>query len=397
MAVSLMAGCGSSSSSTTAAAGSSAETTVAETTEAGSSAGTSSAETTSTGTTAASEAGSSEAGSAAASGESFKVGFALKTQSEPYFAKLSDTLEARCEELGWEYSVLTADDDSTKEAENMEAFITQGMDVIFLDSVDPDACIPSIDAAADAGIPVINLDSDVNGGNYVTTVYSNNDENGRLVGNYYIEQLEEQGRNDEEIIAILISGKKGNVAGVERREGLMAGIIQGRTGCTDEEAYSAAAEMDETLTSSGSAENTDAKFKIVGQGWGNWTAEDGLTASEDFITANPDVTLFMGENDQMMFGSIMALENAGITGVDIIAAADGAQDAYDLIKDQANQDNPYLATGLNSPVLVGQKGMEIAEQILVDGASWDSFEKITKTEAVAVTIENVDEYYDVGF
>ncbi|MDO4338191.1 MAG: substrate-binding domain-containing protein [Eubacteriales bacterium] len=326
-----------------------------------------------------------------------KVGFAIKTMKEPYFVKLVDGLQEACDEKGWEFSYLTADDDSIKESENMETFITQGMDVIFLDSVDPDACIPSIDAAAEAGIPVINLDSDVNGGDYVTTVYSNNDENGRLAGNEYIKWLNEQGREDEEIVAILVSGTKGNVAGVERREGLMAGIIQGRTECSDEDAFAAAEEMEAQLQSGGKAENTDANFRIVGQGWGNWVIEDGLTATEDFITANPDVNVILGENDQMLFGSLTALENAGLTGVALLAAADGACDAYDLIKENEDADNPYIATGLNSPVLVGQYGMDIAAQIVEEGASWDSFDKITKTEAAAITVDNVDDYYDIGF
>lgn len=326
-----------------------------------------------------------------------KIGFAIKTMKEPYFVKLVDGLQAACDEKGWKFSYLSADDDSTKEAENIESFITQGMDAIFLDSVDPDACIPSIDAAADAGIPVINLDSDVNGGNYVTTVYSNNDENGRLAGNKYIEWLNAQGRGDEEIVAILLSGTKGNVAGVERRGGLMAGMIQGRTGCTDEEAFKAAEDMEAQLQSGGKAENKDAGLRIVGQGWGNWVIEEGLTASEDFITANPDVNVILGENDQMLFGAQTALENAKLKGVALLAAADGACDAYDLIKENENADNPYIATGLNSPVLVGQYGMDIVEKIIVEGAAWDSFDKVTETEAAAITIDNVDDYYDIGF
>lgn len=334
---------------------------------------------------------------AADSDKKVKVGMAIKTMKEPYFVKMIDTLKEECEKRGWEFSYLSADDDSIKEAENIESFVTQGVDVLFLDSVDPDACIPSIDLAGDAGVPIINLDSDVNGGNYVTTVYSNNNENGRMAGNAYIEWLDDHNRGNEEIISILVSGTKGNVAGVERREGLMAGIIQGRTGCTDDEAFEAAAEMDKEVESSGSAENTDANFKIVGQGWGDWVIEGGLTASEDFITANPDVNVILGENDQMLFGALTALENAGLTGVSLLAAADGAQDAYDLIKENDTAENPYIATGLNSPVLVSQKGMEIAEQIVVDGASWDSFDKITKTEAAAITKDNVDQYYDVGF
>lgn len=330
-------------------------------------------------------------------GDTISVGFAIKTMKEPYFVKLVDTLKSECDARGWKFSYLSADDDTIKEAENIESFVTQGVDVLFLDSVDPDACIPSIDLAAEAGIPVINLDSDVNGGNYVTTVYSNNDENGRKAGNAYIEWLTEQGRSDEEIVAILVSGTKGNVAGVERRGGLMAGIIQGRTGCTDEEAFAAAEAMEAQLQASGKAENADANFRIVGQGWGNWVIEEGLTATEDFITANPDVNVILGENDQMLFGSIKALENASLTGVALLAAADGACDAYDLIKENGTADNPYVATGLNSPVLVGRVGMDVANQIVVDGAAWDSFNKITETEAAAITVDNVDDYYDIGF
>lgn len=328
---------------------------------------------------------------------SIKVGMAIKNMKGPYFVKLIDSLKSECEKRGWSFSYLSADDDSTKEAANMESFITQGVDVLFLDSVDPDACIPSIDTAAEAGIPVINLDSDVNGGNYVTTVYSNNDENGRLVGNAYIDWLKAHDKDGKEIKAILLSGAKGNVAGMVRRDGLIAGIIQGRTGCTDEEAFKAAEDMEEQLKDSGTAENKDADFQIVGQGWGNWVIEEGMTAAEDFLTANPDVTVMLGENDQMLIGALTALENAGMTGVDLLAAADGAQDACDLIRENEDADNPYVSTGLNSPVLVAQTGMEVAEQIVIDGASWDSFEKITKTEAVAITNDNVDQYYDLGF
>lgn len=325
-----------------------------------------------------------------------KVGFAMKTNNGPYFVKLIDTVEEECEKRGWECTVLVANEDITKEAENIETFITQGMDVIFLDSIDPDACIPSIDAAADAGIPLINLDSGVNGGGYVTTVYSNNKENGRLSGIAYVDWLNANGKEDEEIISILLSGKKGNVAGQERRMGLFAGIVQGRTGCTEDEAWVASQEIEDQITSQGTAEYADAKFKIVGQGWGNWTEDDGLTAAEDFITANPDVNCLLGENDQMLFGGQTALTNAGLTGVAVVAAADGAQAAFDQIKDNANAENPYVVSGLNSPVLVGQEGMKIAEEI-VNGASWDDYEQITLTEAAGVTADLVDKYYDVGF
>lgn len=320
--------------------------------------------------------------------EEFKVGFAIKTQDSPYFVSLVEAVEEYAEEKGWDVTVLDANGDTAKEAENMETFIAQGMDLIFLDSVEPDAAVPSINKAAEAEIGVINLDSGVGeGAKDITTVYSDNKQNGRLVGLVYAEKMA-----DKEIKSIILSGAKGNVAGTERRTGLFAGIIEGKTGITEEEAWKQAEAFDKELTSKGKATHAEAKFTVAGQGWGNWTEEEGLTASEDLITANPDLTSVLGENDQMLFGAMTALKNAGADGVDIVAAADGAKEAYDLIKE-----DKYFATGENSPYKVAELGVKIAEEILVDGKDMWGYDDITLTTPAAVTKENVDEYYEFGF
>lgn len=337
-----------------------------------------------------------EGGENAADAKSFNIGFAIKTQDSPYFVALVDGVKKACEEKGWNCTVLDAGSDTAKEAENMETFVAQGVDLIFLDAIEPTSAIANIDNAAEAGIPVINLDSGgVEESKQCTTVYSDNKQNGRMVGLAYVEYLEANGRGDEEIASIILSGMKGNTAGLERRSGLFCGIIEGRTGCTEEEAWKAAEDIESQLVSGGKAENADAKFVVRGQGWGAWTREDGLTAAEDLIAANTDLTCILGENDQMLFGGMTALENAGIKGVDIVAAADGAKEAYDIIK--SGGDNPYIATGENSPVKVAQKGVEIAAEILVDGKDWTSYPPVILTEAVAVTKEKVDEHYDFGF
>nr|WP_263324382.1 substrate-binding domain-containing protein [Neobacillus sp. Marseille-Q6967] len=317
-----------------------------------------------------------------------KVGFAIKTQDSPYFVSLVEAVEEYAEAEGWDVTVLDANGDTAKEAENMETFIAQGMDLIFLDSVEPDAAVPSINKAEEAGIGVINLDSGVGeGAKDITTVYSDNKQNGRLVGLTYAEKM-----GEEEIKAIILSGAKGNVAGTERRTGLFAGIIEGKTGVSEEEAWKQAEAFDKELLSKGKATLAEAKFTVAGQGWGSWTEEEGLTASEDLITANPDLTTVLGENDQMLFGAMTALNNAGIDGVDIVAAADGAKAAYDLIKE-----GKYFATGENSPYKVAELGVKIAKEILVDGKDMWSYEDITLTEPAAVTKENVDEFYEFGF
>jgi ribose transport system substrate-binding protein len=345
---------------------------------------------TTTETTAATTAAATSAAAAttAAASKDIKVGFAIKTQDSPYFVALVDSVKKLGEAEGWQVTVLDANGDTAKEAENMETFISQKMDLIFLDSVEPDACIPSINAAADAGIGVINLDSGVGeGAKDVTTVYSDNKQNGRAVGLAYAAKM-----GDKEIKSILLSGAKGNVAGKERRTGLFCGIIEARAKISEEEAWKAALALDDELASKGKATNEAAKFTVAGQGWGAWTEEEGLTAAEDLITANADITTVLGENDQMLFGAMTALDNAGIKGVDIVAAADGAKAAYDKIKE-----GTYFATGENSPYKVSQLGVKIAKEILVDGKDPWSYDDITMTEPAAVTKENVDQYYEFGF
>lgn len=321
-------------------------------------------------------------------GKKFSIGFALKVQDAPYFVSLAESVEKYGKEQGWDVTVLDANGDTAKEAENMETFIAQKKDLIFVDSVEPDAIVPSINAAADAGIPVINLDSGVNEeANDVTTVYSDNKENGRLVGLAYAEHM-----GDKEIKAVILSGARGNVAGLERRTGLFAGVIEGKMKIDKEEAWKLAEEFEQQLTSKGKAVNDEAGFSVLGQGWGGWTEAEGLTAAEDLITANQDITTVMGENDDMLFGGITALENSGLKNVDIVAAADGAHRAMDLIKE-----DKYFGTGLNSPTLVAQKGVEIAKEILVDGKDPESYERITLTEPAAIVKDNVDKYYEFGF
>ena len=56
-----------------------------------------------------------------------------------------------------------------------------------------------------------------------------------------------------------------------------------------------------------------------------------------------------------------------------------------------------MAIGENSPSKIGELGVEIAKDILVNGVSPDSYEDITMTEAVAVTVDNVEERYEFGF
>ncbi len=340
-------------------------------------------------------AASEPAAEAPAAGN-IKVGFAIRTMDGSYYKAIADDTEKYAKELGWEIVVLNAADDIAKETENMQTLVSMGVNLIFLDCVDPTAAVESIKLATDAGIPLINLDSGVDEGTaQVTTVYSDNEQNGLKVGQIFVPYFDEKMGKDTEIKSILLSGNKGSIAGEQRRQGLMAGIIMGRTGCTEEEAWTAAKELDQQVISGGKGTNADAKFTIVGQGWGNWNENGGLEAVEDILTANPDANVIMGENDPMVLGAMAALDNAGKkAGEDIIliSAADGSFAGYDAIKA-----GTYFAIGQNSPGKIAKLGVEIAKEILVDGKDPASYDAITMTDAIAVVQDNVEAEYEYGF
>ena len=321
--------------------------------------------------------------------DTVKVGISMKTLDGAYFTALSTHITEFCEENGWEVTTLNADSDTLKEAENMDTFITQNYDLIFMDPYDPEGAVAAIDKAADAGIPVICCDNSCGeSAHNVTTVFSDNLQNGREVGLWV-------GKNsfdaDETISSVLIAGQKGVYAGQERRTGVICGVIESRSGCTEDEAWEAAKTMEEERINNGSAKNEDANFEILGVGWGDWNANGGLSAAEDLIVANPNINFLFGENDAMVMGAMTAVQNAGLSDqVVLAAAADGQKEAYELIKDGT----AYKATGENNPKVVAETAVDIAKEILVDGKSADDYEKYTKTPAHCINPDNVDEYYN---
>ena len=321
------------------------------------------------------------------SGKSFKVGYVNKTLNNPYFVALDAALKEEIESRGWTYASLDASEDISKEMENMETFVSQNYDCIIMNCVDSEACLPAIANATNAGIPVINVDNACSTeAENITTVCSDNLRNGRAVGLYVGEQF-----GDEPIVSVLLSGVKGAVVSQERRTGLMCGIIEQRTGCTEEEAWTLAEQMEQDLMSNGKAENADADFKINGQGWGNWTADEGLPAMEDLLVANTDINLVMGENDNMLLGAMTAIQNAGLTDqIKMAAAADGQKEAIKLVADGTG----YIATGDNNPKTVAAMATQVADEVLLQGKTADDYEDITRTPALCYTIDNATEYYD---
>lgn len=320
--------------------------------------------------------------------KTFKVGFAQKNLANEFQNALAAGIEDAGKARGWDVTVLSAEDDIEKELANVETFIANECDLIFMNVVDNEAGVAAANTAMEAGIPVIEIDSIVTDPSAVITiVYSPNYGNGRVTGLYMASDFAE----DEEIICAVMCGNKGNRGGQDRSEGQITGLLEGRLGCSEEEAHELAIALYDEMNSKGSARNEEAKVTLAAQGWGNWTDGEGLAAMEDILSAHSDINAVIGENDSMLIGALQAIQDAGLEDqISIYAAADAMKEALELIK----EGGCYKCTGLNSPAGVAEKAAQIADEILLNGADWESFDDFTETDPVCVDASNVDEYYD---
>jgi ribose transport system substrate-binding protein len=298
---------------------------------------------------------------AARADEACKLGVSMYTLGAPYFAAQLKAAEAEGKKQGCTVRTADGQNDMVKQIGDIQDMVAAGVNVLIVNPRDPKGLIPAVDAATKEGVKVIGMDSLFDpSANILTNVSAANGENGKLVGAWLAKKMD-----GKPIKMALISGEQGNVVGQDRRMGVISGL------------------MDALLTNYGHAD-----VSIVGQGWGHWSTDGGLSAMEDLLTAHPDINVVLGENDSMVLGARKALKAANrLNGVLLVAAADGQKEALALI-----QKGEYGATGLNNPKILAEMAVDIGVKALNGKAG--ELGKYTFTPPVAITKDNVDKYYD---
>jgi ribose transport system substrate-binding protein len=294
--------------------------------------------------------------------EKIKVGIAMYTLSAPYFVAQLEAAKQAAEKLGCTVVTTDGQNDMIKQIADVEDMLSQGINVLILNPRDPKGLVAATKACTAAKVPVICMDSSLDpSADFVTIVQSSNSLNGQLVGDYLVKVM-----GDQPLKIALLSGQQGNLVGEERREGVFRGIIEAQ------------------LRQFGKA-----GYTIVGQGWGNWSHEDGQKQMEDLLTAHKDINVLVAENDSMALGAMRAIDEAGKTkDIKVFAAADGQKEALALIKE-----GKYEATGRNDPVEVATKSVDIALKA-AKGEIPANFPKSTLTEPVAITKDLAGKYYN---
>jgi len=298
-----------------------------------------------------------------ASAEALTVGFSIKNMHSPYYIAVEQTMQDLSKEKGFDIISVNAGGDMVKQQADIEDLISRGVDVLIVDSQDPIAFIATSKIVTASGIPLFLMNTTVDpSAEYITLVQSNNETIGEMLGQWAGDNI------SGEIRIGLLSGNPGNPVGFGRRSGFFKGLAE--------------AQLIRTNTTN---------FRVVTQGWGNWSAEAGLEAAEDMLVTAPDINVIFAENDSMAMGAITAIKNADKEGQITVIGVDGLSDALKLIIE-----GTYGATGLNSPFELARTTVDIALRYM-DGER--GFPSLIHTVPDVISSANVNEYYnpDVPF
>lgn len=258
------------------------------------------------------------------SGSSGKtIGLAVSTLNNPFFVDLRDGAQAAADKAGYKLIVLDAQNDTAKQASQIEDLITKKVSVILVNPTDSNAVVPAIEQANKAGIPVVTVDRGAAGGKVAAHVASDNVAGGKMAGDLILQ----------------LTGSKGKIAELEGIPGTSAARDRGK----------------------GFHQAVDGKadLKVVAKQPADFDRAKGLKVMENILQANPDIVAVFAHNDEMALGALEAIKAAGKEGKIQVVGFDATADAVKAVKDKK-----MAATVAQKPKDIGRIGVEAAQKII---------------------------------
>ncbi len=273
------------------------------------------------------------------------IGFTNMADTDVFCKYTMDRFVEQAEAKGWTVNTADAELDTLKQIQQVNNFITAEVDAIVIEAVDYEAIVPGIEAANDAGIPVICLICDAAGGDFVY-IGSDNYQCGQAQAEFYAERLPENAK------IVYMSGTPGLNHTTLRHDGFFENF------------------------------NRD-DVEVLAELSGNFEREEGMQIMQDWIQAYPEIDGVVCANDQMALGAIQALKAAGRLDGVIVCGVDATEDGMQAIKD-----GELAGSMLYNGIVQAENAIDTIEKILAGQEVEDRI--ISPFELV--TAENVDQY-----
>lgn len=225
--------------------------------------------------------------------------------------------------------------DPQKQLNQVDDAIMQEVDAIVIVPIDYSGITPGVKAANDAGIPVICLGIESEGGDY-TFVGCQNRDAGVMQADYMAEVLPDGAK------VLYLSGTPGLYHSVERHDGFYDTMAEKRP-----------------------------DVEILGEMTGEYTRDKAQKVVEDWCQSYPEFDAIVCANDQMALGAVEALKAANrLEGV-LVAGVDATDDAMNKIKEgemaiSIRQSADALAQNCYETLQKMQKGEDPGDRVIVD-------------------------------
>lgn len=274
------------------------------------------------------------------------------SESDWRLANTRSYREALTEENGYYLLFEDAQQKQENQVKAVRDFILQEVDYIVLDPIAETGWDAVLTEAKEAGIPVILSDRCVrvtDDGLYTCWIGSDFKAQGSNAGKWLQVYLEKENRGAETINIVTLKGTEGSTAQIGRTEGFRQILEQ-------QENWNMLAEQ--------SGEFVQAKAKEV---------------MEQFLHTYPDIDVVVCQNDNMAFGAIDAMQEAGRKygkkGGIIVLSFDATQAALEAVeRGEINADfacNPLLGPLVDQTIKKLEAGQEVEKIQYVDEAYFD--------------------------
>ncbi len=222
-------------------------------------------------------------------------------------------------ELQWN----SAGGDVSTQANQVDQYVSAGVDAIIIVPVQADSLGPQVGAAQAKDIPVIAVNTSLTGVEVDASVQPDDVAAGKQEATQMVEALGGKGN------VVVLQGPLGSSPQLDRGEGI-----------------------DSVL-----AENPD--MKVLAQDTANWKRDEAVNKMKNWISAfGDDIDGVISQNDDMALGAIQALREAGMSDVKVVGI-DGIEDGL-----KAVQAGDMIGTSLQHGTVELASGLAVAAKIV---------------------------------
>lgn len=223
-----------------------------------------------------------------------KIALVQINQQALFFNQMNEGAQKAADAAGAELVIFNANNDPAAQNNAIETYVNEKVNGIIVVAIDTNGVMPAVEAADKAGIPVVAVDAILPDGPQKAQIGVDNEAAGRLIGEHFMKYMD---ANMDGKATLGIVGALNSTIQNIRQKG-----------------FEEVVKANPNVTMAGVADGRNVQ-------------ENALAASENLITANPNLTALYATGEPALLGVVAAVESQGkqdqvkVVGWDLTAQA----------------------------------------------------------------------------